>query len=150
MITDLLENAGLYTGLGPRIAAGFDFLSRTDLGALTVGRHEIDGAALFALVSDYVPKIESDGRWEAHRKYIDLQYVARGAERIGVAPIGRLAAGEYNEQKDITWLTGAGDFVTVAAGQFMLLWPGDAHMPGIETGFVGPVRKVVVKIALDA
>jgi beta-galactosidase beta subunit len=29
----------------------------------------------------------------------------------------------------------------------MILWPGDAHMPGVEAGVPGPVRKVVVKIA---
>jgi len=45
------------------------------------------------------------------------------------------------------WLDGAGDYLTVGAGQFVILWPGDAHMPGIAAGVPGPVRKVVVKIA---
>jgi beta-galactosidase beta subunit len=33
-------------------------------------------------------------------------------------------------------------------GPFMILWPGDAHMPGIDAGVPGPVRKVVLKIAV--
>jgi len=149
MVCDLLENAHLYRNLGPRIAAAFDFLEQNDPKSLAVGRHEIDGKALYAQVSEYVPKAETDGRWEAHQRYIDLQVVANGVERVGVAPIGRMIAGDYNAEKDLSWLTGAGDFLTLAAGQFMLLWPGDAHMPGIETGFLGPVRKVVVKIAVE-
>lgn len=149
MVTDLLENAHLYKGLSPRIAAAFDWATRTDLKSLDAGRHEIDGSSIYAIVSNYVPKAETAGKWEAHQRYLDLQVIASGTERIGVAPIGRLIAGDYIAEKDIAWLQGTGDFVTLAAGQFMLLWPGDAHMPGIETGFVGPVHKVVVKIAVE-
>jgi len=75
--------------------------------------------------------------------------VASGCERIGVAPIGRLTPGDYNEEKDVTWLTGPGDFITLAAGQFAILWPGDGHMPGIAIGYSRPVRKVVVKIRVE-
>jgi len=34
--------------------------------------------------------------------------------------------------------------------QFMILWPGDAHMPGVAADGPGLVRKVVVKIALES
>jgi YhcH/YjgK/YiaL family protein len=151
MIADLLVNAEQYTALGPSIARGLRFLAETDLTSLPIGRHEIDGTHLFALVSEYQPKALSQGKWEAHRRYLDLQYVVAGVERFGVAPLGQLKAGDYNAEKDITWLTGAaGDYLTVAAGQFLILWPGDAHMPGLDAGVPGQVRKVVVKIALGA
>jgi biofilm protein TabA len=148
MILDLLSNAHLYAALGPRIARGLQFLGDTDLNALPAGRHEIDGDRLFALVSDYPPKPLSAGRWEAHRRYLDLQYVASGVERFGVVPVGRLEAGEYIPEKDITWMTGAGDYVTLGTGQFVIVWPGDAHMPGLDAGAPGIVRKIVVKIAI--
>jgi biofilm protein TabA len=148
MILDLLTNAHLYTSLGARIARGLQFLAETDLKALPAGRHEIDGDSLFALVSDYSPKPHSAGRWEAHKRYLDLQYVASGVERFGVAPIGRLESGDYIPEKDITWLTGSGDHITLGAGQFVIVWPGDAHMPGLDAGVPGTVRKIVVKIAV--
>lgn len=148
MIIDLLANARLYSGLGAGIARGLEFLAGTDVKALAPGRHEIDGDRVFALVSDYPPKPPSQGRWEAHRRYLDLQFVASGVERFGVAPIGRLESGDYIAEKDISWLTGSGDYVTLAAGQFVIVWPGDAHMPGLDAGVPGPVRKVVVKIAV--
>ena len=148
MVCDLLANAHLYAALGTRIARGLQFLAETDLASLAPGRHELDGKRLFALVSDYTPKPPAEGRWEAHRRYLDLQYVVSGVERMGVAPIDRLTAGDYDADRDLLWLSGTGDFLTFGAGQFMILWPGDAHMPGIDAGVPGPVRKVVVKIAV--
>jgi len=146
VVSDRLANAHLYTALGTRIAQGLQFLAGTDLATLAPGRHELDGTRLYALVSDYTPKPPAEGRWEAHRRYLDLQYVVSGVERMGVAPIDRLAAGDYDADRDMLWLEGLGDFLTFDAGQFMILWPGDAHMPGIDAGVPGPVRKVVVKI----
>jgi len=151
VVSDLLTNARVYAALGPGIAQGLRFLTETDLASLSPGRHEIDGKRLFALVSEYVPKPAAACRWEAHRRYIDLQYMVSGLERMGVAPIDRLAVTEtYQEERDIMWLSGSGDFLTFGAGQFMILWPGDAHMPGVEAGVSWPVLKVVVKIAVGA
>lgn len=147
MVSDLLANAHLYWALGPGIARGLQFLAETDLASLAPGRHELDGKRLFALVSDYTSKPPAEGRWEAHRRYLDLQYVVSGVERMGVALIDRLTAGDYDADRDLLWLSGTGDFLAFGAGQFMILWPGDAHMPGIDAGVPGPVRKVVVKIA---
>ncbi len=148
MIADLLENAPLYAALGPRIARGLQFLAETDLAVLAPGKHELDGKRLFVLVSDYTPKPVSECRWEAHRHYLDLQYMVSGAERMGIAPTGRMAGGDYQADRDIEWLSGSGDFLSFGPGQFMILWPGDAHMPGVEAGIPGPARKVVVKIKI--
>lgn len=148
MVSDLLTNAHLYTALGTRIAHGLQFLAETDLAGLAQGRRELDGQRLYALVSDYTPKPLADGRWEAHRRYLDLQYVVSGVERMGVAPASRMKETDYQADRDLAWLEGAGDFLTLKGGQFMILWPGDAHMPGIDAGVPGPVRKVVVKIAI--
>ncbi|MBK7541977.1 MAG: YhcH/YjgK/YiaL family protein [Candidatus Competibacteraceae bacterium] len=49
----------------------------TDLNALAEGRHELAGDALFALVQDYHTKPQSEGFWEAHRRYTDLQFIVR-------------------------------------------------------------------------
>jgi biofilm protein TabA len=148
MIADLLTNIDRYTALGAGIARGLRFLAQTDLAGLAQGRHELDGQRLYALVNDYTPKPPGEGRWEAHRRYLDLQYVVSGVEHMGVARLDRLSAGDYDADRDVLRLSGAGDYLTFGAGQFMILWPDDAHMPGIDAGVPGPVRKVVVKIAI--
>lgn len=148
MVVDLLTNSSLYTGLGERIARALAWLHEQPLAELTPGRHEIDGPRLYALVSDYQTKPVADGRWEAHKKYLDLQCVVSGRELIGYTPLTTLAGGQYIPEKDIVWLTGHGSYLTMEPGRFMLLWPGDGHMPGIAVDAPEPVRKVVVKILL--
>jgi YhcH/YjgK/YiaL family protein len=149
MVVDSLSNAGIYRTLGLRIAAALGYLERTDFWRVTPGRHDLDGDRLFALVQDYTTRPEREGRWECHRRYIDLQFVVSGVERIGYAPVASLQAGPYDADRDIAWLDGTGSFVRLPAGHMMLLWPDDAHMPGIAEADPSPVRKVVVKIARD-
>jgi biofilm protein TabA len=98
---------------------------------------------------EYISKLPEQGKWEAHRRYIDLQYVALGTERIGYAHLSRLTQGDYNPDKDFQALSGDGDFVILSAGDFMLLFPEDAHMPGMAVGDPVQVKKVVVKIAIS-
>ena len=147
MIFDRIANAHIYASLGQGIARALRYLGDTDLAALEPGRYEIEGTDLYVVVSEYATKQPSDGRWEAHRRYIDLQYLVRGTERIGYATVDRLEAGPYDERKDVMSLGGSGQFVTLEPGDFMLLWPHDAHMPGIAVDSPAPVKKVVVKIA---
>lgn len=149
MVTDRLTQAALYRTLSPRIAAAFDYVTSTDFAALPDGRHDVDGDRIFALVQRYATKPLAEGRWEAHRRHIDLQVVVQGAERIGYVSIDQLTAEPYDEAKDLTWLAGSAEqSIAVPAGHFMLLWPGDAHMPGLEHEHSQQVLKVVVKILL--
>ncbi len=149
MIIDLLANAQKYEGLGPHIQRAFDFLRQTDLAALAPGIHELDGRALYVNVQAFTTRPLAEGRWEAHRRYIDLHYVFAGCERIGYAPAGSLTPGAYDAGSDFLPLTGAaGALVPVPSGSFMLLWPDEAHMPGLAVDDPAPLRKVVVKIAV--
>lgn len=149
MIADRLTNAHRYSHLGPRIARAFEFLEHTDLDAIAEGRHDLDGADVFALVQRYTSKPEAEGAWEAHRRYADLQFVVAGDERIGYGPIERFAGRGYNAEKDIEFFTGPGDVLTLEAGGFLLLWPGEVHMPQIAVAAPAPVTKVVIKIRMD-
>jgi YhcH/YjgK/YiaL family protein len=146
MVADHISRAERYAVLHPAFRDAFAFISRPDLAALPAGTHEIDGRRVYALVQDYQTKPEAEGQWEAHRRYIDLQYVVSGVERFGCAPARRLAAGPYVEESDMERPVGDGEFLTLRAGEFMVLWPGEAHMPGMADGEPADVRKIVVKI----
>ncbi len=149
MVKDLLTRADRYRCLGPRFARAFDFAQSADFAAMSDGTYPIGGDDVRALVQRYSTKRPGEGRWEAHRTHIDLQMIVMGEEHIGVAPLGRLAAEPYDEERDLLWLTGDGDFVTLRPGDFILLWPEDGHMPGMAIGDSSPVLKVVFKIAVD-
>jgi YhcH/YjgK/YiaL family protein len=146
MITDLLLRAETYVNLSPGIRQAFEFLRRPDLTVLPPGTYEIDGRRVFALVQEYQSKPADAGRWEAHRRYIDLQYVVSGRERFGFAAVGRMPAAAYDDEKDIERPQGEGVFLDLRAGEFVLAWPGEVHMPGMAAGEPAPVRKIVVKI----
>jgi len=150
MVIDDLKNSALYLGMHPRMKDAFRYLQKTDFSRIDPGRHEIGGADLFALIQQYDPKPREKARWEAHRKYIDVQYVLSGSEFFGYAPLERLNSVAYDESKDFHELKGEGDFLYVPAGTFLILFPRDAHMPGIAGPGSQPVKKIVVKILIDS
>jgi YhcH/YjgK/YiaL family protein len=147
MIIDKLENAPLYKNLGERISKSFDYIEQTDLKNLAPGKYEIDGENIFALVNEYQTKLESEGKLEAHKKYIDVQYVIDGEELMGYAPLnGQEILDPYKEENDIVFFTGDKSFIKVSAGMFAIFFPEDVHMPGISSDKSSSVKKLVIKV----
>ncbi len=153
MIIDTLNNAAVYEGLGPGFAQAFEYLRSGRAATDAVGSHALDGERLFVNVEEYTSKPLKQGRWEAHRKYADVQYVVSGCERMGYAVIDGMEVEEaYDAQTDVGFFTGEGLMLRVAAGTFAVFMPQDVHMPCIaegELGEPGAVRKVVVKVLVN-
>lgn len=151
MVLDLIENRNLYAKLSPRIAIALEFLNASDLSSMEPGRYDIDRDNVFALVQEYQTIPRSEGKWECHREYIDIQYIAEGKEQIGFGVSDRMEAlSKYNPEDDITFLKGQGDFASLSAGSFGIFYPGDAHQPKIAPGDEpGQVKKVVIKIKIN-
>lgn len=147
MIVDTLANSYLYT-CTQAMQRAFDYLTVTDFKHLEPGRYELDGKELYVMIQQYNSKTPEQGKWEAHRKYIDIQYIISGSEQIGYANINQLTQGDYNPDKDFLALSGQGNLITMTAGMFMLLYPEDGHMPGMAIDQPVPVKKAVVKVAV--
>jgi|688.fasta_scaffold547414_2 YhcH/YjgK/YiaL family protein len=146
MIIDRLKNAKIYHGLGENLKKALDFLAANDFSAMESGRHDIDGDRVFALIQRYETKPREHGLWEAHRRYIDVQYVVSGIEMLGSTHIDGLTQTQpYSEEKDCSLFAGSGDFATARAGDFLIFFPEDAHMPCLAHDQPAPVLKVVVK-----
>jgi YhcH/YjgK/YiaL family protein len=130
----------------------FTFLKESDLTNMELKRYDIDGDNLYAPVSEYITKNEEDARYEAHKKYIDIQYVITGKELIGIAPanLQKEILEPYNETKDIIFIT-VGQIINFKASpdRFFIFFPDDLHRPGIKDGENSPVRKAVVKVKID-
>ena len=148
MIIDQLKNAPFYFSVAKGLATAFHYLQNTDLTKVPPGKYEIDGSNVYALVQEYETKSKEMGRWEAHRRYLDVQYVFKGVEQIGYANLEQLQAGEYDEAKDFWALSGEGNLFVVRAGTFVILAPQDGHMPGIAVSSPQPVKKIVVKVRM--
>jgi YhcH/YjgK/YiaL family protein len=130
----------------------FAFFKNNDLSKLEVKRYDIDGDNLFALVSEYLTKNPETTDFEAHRKYIDIQYVISGREIMNIAPLSTLKdlIHPYDDTKDIEFLS-VSKLVSCKADQsnFFMFFPEDAHRPGLRDGASAPVRKVVIKLRVE-
>ena len=150
MIIDNIKNISYYSNIGERIFKALSYLKKNDFSKMKDGKYEIDGENVYALINRYETKPQNKGVWESHRKYIDVQFVARGMEKIGYSYLKNMEiTEEYNEEKDIQFLTGSGDYLLLKAGTFAILYPQDVHMPGILINEHKSVLKVVIKVKID-
>ncbi len=147
LILDSIENASSCYALGARIEQALRFLQEQDFSELEPGRYDIDGDDCFAIVQRYQTRPVQECIWESHRRYIDIQFVVSGIERIGHAPQSQMTVHTpYSAETDQGVYTGEGDLLTVRAGYFAIFFPGEAHMPFVQAGGPSQVTKVVVKV----
>lgn len=150
MICDNLKNSALYYGANSRFAQAFAFIEKAVAENYPVGRYEIDGDALYALVQEYDTKLLAAAKNEGHKRYIDIQFVAAGQEQMKVADISKVAAiTEYDEVKDCTLYAQAEDasLLVVQQGEYAIFFPQDIHTPCLARNEQSaPVRKIVVKV----
>lgn len=145
MILDNLSNARRYFALHPAFKKAFLALSKKNFIASPAGRYEL-GDDIFALVSDNAARTPRRSKLEAHRKYIDIQYVVSGSDEIGWKALAdcKRVREKYDAKRDVAFYADApAAFVSVAPGSFVLFFPEDAHAP---LSGKGNVRKVVVKV----
>lgn len=126
--------------------AAYDFISDTDFDEILPGKYELTESGVFVTVTDYMTK--EPALFEAHRKYIDLQYVVRGQEYIAIGDTrGKTPSVVFNEEKDAEFYTLDESHACLADSTvFFVLFPKDAHKPCIKVDVSSPVRKIVVKI----
>ncbi|HSL90611.1 MAG TPA: YhcH/YjgK/YiaL family protein [Ignavibacteriaceae bacterium] len=147
MIVDKLSNSTLYYGLSEEINRAFSYLHNTNFNDVPPGKYEIDGDKVFAIVAEYQTEDESEGKPESHKKYIDVQYVVKGSELIGYAPlVNQVISEPYNEENDIIFYKTKCSFLELSKGMFAIFYPDDIHLPGIKVGEKILVKKVVVKV----
>ena len=130
----------------------FKFLKNSDLMKLEPKRYDIDGDNLYATISEYNTKNEETTKFEAHRKYIDIQYVIKGKEIMNLTPraLVKDVVTPYDSAKDIEFMNVEKMINhTATPANFFIFFPTDAHRPGIKDGVNAPVRKIVIKVKVD-
>ncbi|MBK8808579.1 MAG: YhcH/YjgK/YiaL family protein [Bacteroidales bacterium] len=113
---------------------------------------EIDGKNIFAIFSKYLPKNALDAKFEAHLKYIDIQYMFEGEERILIADIDKIMHPEpYNEEKDIYFMEARNHSeLYLSKDDAVIFFPFDLHAPSIKAIKSDViVSKVVIKVSAE-
>jgi YhcH/YjgK/YiaL family protein len=146
MIVDTVENISRYAALGGNLAKGLEFLRESFNQVIPDGRQAVLGDAVYATASAYVTEPKTAKLFEAHDKYIDIQYLFQGEEALYWAPRASLTVTTpYSEAKDVAKLSGEGTEITLVPGVFVVLFPWDGHMPGCALHAPAQVRKMVIK-----
>ena len=151
MVIDQLSNAASYYGMGTLIEKALRFLQHTDLNTLENGKHELEGDALFAIVQEYDTKDPAQEKLESHKKYIDVQFVVSGTEKMGHALLKKQTPSRaYNPEDDYMLFDETPDFFSIVnEGMFTIFFPTDLHMPCIRNGSSSHVKKIVIKALAD-
>lgn len=148
MIKDKLSNANRYYNLSKGIKEGLEYLKNNDISNIPNGKYEINGDKLFININSYNSKNDAD--WESHTKYIDIQYIKIGEEKIGICERKDcVTKTNYDEEKDIEFLSGEkGEFYTMEQEDIMIIFPGELHKPGIKVNENMYVKKAIIKVAV--
>lgn len=150
MVLDKMENLTNYLEANPLLWKVAGFMRDFEKNGMKDGTYEIDGKHVYAMIQSYRTKPQTpDMMFEAHRKYIDLQYIVSGIEKMRWAKLSSvdLVREEYSKGNDIAFYEGDALFdFTLTAGSFIMFYPQDAHLPGLSADKDVNVRKIVFKI----
>jgi YhcH/YjgK/YiaL family protein len=150
MIVDTISNASKYYPVHPLFAKAFEYIRKTDLDTIEMGRYDIDGDNLKAIFSNKkgMSAAESIAKFECHNKHIDIQVCIDGVEQIGWKPRSTCSIenGGYNAEKDVQLYNDQPDmFFALTNGRFAIFFPDDVHAPMIGDN---AIKKLVIKVKI--
>ena len=150
MIYDKITNYKTYAGISADIREGLEFLFNIS-SDIENGVHEIS-PRVKAIVSEYTTKEVNENGFEAHRQYIDIQYLICGSEKICCLPLEFLKETKSYCDKDDAALYQVADVqpqeMVIGNRYFAIYFPQDGHMPQLCVNVPLAVKKVVVKVKI--
>lgn len=129
-------------------------LKDTNFDALPAGRYDLAGDDMFVLVQDATTKAKEEQKPEVHRKYVDVQFLVRGREAMGVAvDTGRNKVdADFLAERDLLFYEDMENESTLRLkpGDFAIFFPSDVHRPLCLVEGPEDIRKVVVKVRVSS
>jgi len=145
MIVASIKNKDYVRKTFTQLRSVFDFIDKKLTKDIKEGIYNLD-FGIYAVVAKSNPKPKKEQLLETHKKYIDLQYIISGKDKIGwkFRDKSFVVNTKYNKKKDITFFSTKPDiFITLKKGDFVIFFPEDAHAPLCGKT---PVKKCVFKI----
>lgn len=151
MIYDNLSNIDLYKGLSTDIYTGLLFLQQANAD-IENGTYLLN-SRVKVIVSEYETKKVNGYGYEAHKKYLDIQCILNGQERVSCLPVERLKETKpYSEEIDAAFYSAdikhQPSYLSLQPGYFAIFFPQDGHMPQLCVDEPQMVKKVVVKVEI--
>jgi len=153
LISTNLHSIKQQSWLEQPLRKALEFLENNDLTAIESKTYKILDDDIFAQVIDFETDDRENIKAESHIKYIDLQYLVTGCEKLGfVADNGEYSYDEYIKERDLCFYhrTFENESYAIATpSSINIFFPEDIHMPGIKVDSKMKLRKIVIKISVD-
>lgn len=150
MILDAFNNYSSYP-FGSAWEKAFEWIKTLDSES-SEGKTFLIEKKLYANVFTFYPKSRAEGILESHRRFIDVQVMLHGQEKMEWGLHSDLSPlDDYDQEKDVIFYEKkeplSAEFL-LQPGFFAVFFPQDAHLTQLQTAFPapGPYKKVVVKI----
>ena len=150
MIYDSVKNIAQYSALN----ADFESVVRAALSyageRFSTGCVAVDGERVYLNLADYQTHEASSAVAEAHKAYIDVMVMLDGMETVQHTGQLKVITQPYNSDTDalLGKLSEQATAVILCPGDFLILFPQDAHMPGCHAHEPSSVKKVIGKIRI--
>ncbi|MDD5020593.1 MAG: YhcH/YjgK/YiaL family protein [Endomicrobiaceae bacterium] len=131
MIISSVKNYKSVTKYFPQLNVIFNFINSFMTKNIKEGKYELD-FGIYAIVQNSQPKPRCEQLLETHKKYVDLQYVISGRDKIGWKFLDKsfVVDTKYNKKNDITFFQNKPDFfIVLKKGDFAMFFSEDAHSP---------------------
>lgn len=150
MIYDKIDNIEIYAGISEDIRLGLEWLRDVNL-EIEKDVYELS-PRVKAIVSEYTTKEVNENGYEAHRDYIDIQYLLKGSEKICCLPLEYLKETKaYRAEIDAAFYEETNlksQELLIGNGYFAVFYPQDGHMSGLYFDYLDTVKKIVVKVKI--
>lgn len=134
------------------IQTALEYIKSNDFTKMETGVYEIKGKDIYAQVIDCPTGPISDKKPEVHEKYVDVQFLVSGKEKLGFTyDTGSYEVDERFDDRDLIFYKEIENegFIEAVPGCYNIFFPEDVHRPAVESGEAMTIRKVVVKVSVE-
>ncbi|HIW27300.1 YhcH/YjgK/YiaL family protein [Pseudoflavonifractor sp. An184] len=141
-----------YRGIHPNLDLALEHITPEFLAALRDNqRVELKGDLVYCTRFTYETIPQEESFFEAHRRYLDIHIMVEGEERVDVNRPEDLKLTDAQEGNDFYAYQGESWHSTVLKpGEFLVVFPGDAHRIKVQVDGPKTVSKAVFKVCIDA
>jgi len=141
------KDALAYRGIHPNLDLALEHITPEFLSAVGEQRVELKGGDVYAARFTYETVPEEESFFEAHRKFLDIHIMVEGSEGVEIAPPEALE--EFDRAEDFYAYRGRGHYkLVLSPGDFLVVFPGDAHRIKMRLDRPETVSKVVFKVRI--
>ena len=141
-----------YRGIHPNLDLALEHITPEFLASLRDNqRVELKGDLVYCTRFTYETIPQEESFFEAHRRYLDIHIMVEGEERVDMNRPEDLKLTDAQEGNDFYAYQGESWHSTVLKpGEFLEVFPGDAHRIKVQVDGPKTVSKAVFKVCIDA